>query len=269
MQGSNNALSVRTPIWAYMTVCIIGLMFAILGIISSIFYFQGASSGAIYLFLGAILLVTSLGIGVIAGIGIAQFVMKREILLARFALGVGALYCLSSAIINFSLTSIYSSVGRSDLTPMITIFGIVYAASAILIFVSVLKFKENGRDHKVLDYAFGGSALFLLLTIVDFIVSLSNSLASTIQILIYLVAVALALMLLLGCGLTQFKPVTVKAETPSIFSPESEKKVIGKEETNTKSKNEELESLILYKELLDKGIITQEEFDAKKKEILG
>ena len=39
--------------------------------------------------------------------------------------------------------------------------------------------------------------------------------------------------------------------------------------TKVEAKVDEIEQLTKYKELLDKGVITQEEFDAKKKQLLG
>ncbi|MBQ8210547.1 MAG: SHOCT domain-containing protein [Clostridia bacterium] len=39
--------------------------------------------------------------------------------------------------------------------------------------------------------------------------------------------------------------------------------------TKVEAKVDETEQLTKYKELLDKGVITQEEFDAKKKQLLG
>ena len=42
-----------------------------------------------------------------------------------------------------------------------------------------------------------------------------------------------------------------------------------KEEVTKVAQNSGADEIVKYKELLDKGIITQEEYDAKKKQLLG
>lgn len=81
-----------------------------------------------------------------------------------------------------------------------------------------------------------------------------------------------------GCGKTKMESALWKSNTvgseevrPSVEEVKSSiEEVKPKSEgTNTKSQIENLELLKKYKELLDIGAITQEEFDSKKKEIIG
>ena len=66
-----------------------------------------------------------------------------------------------------------------------------------------------------------------------------------------------------GCSNRAEPPLQEKINQCILASDEEKREEKQNDEVNT------IEALEKYKELLDKGIITQEEFNAKKKQILG
>ena len=52
-------------------------------------------------------------------------------------------------------------------------------------------------------------------------------------------------------------------------TPQAQATKMVKQPTKTAKSNDRIEELTKLKDLLDTGVITQEEFDAKKKQILG
>ena len=62
---------------------------------------------------------------------------------------------------------------------------------------------------------------------------------------------------------------TEKQKEVIIVENQTQVESITTQKSNPIDKNKAIEEIKQFKELLDVGIITQEEFDAKKKELLG
>jgi hypothetical protein len=85
------------------------------------------------------------------------------------------------------------------------------------------------------------------------------------------VGTAIAVAVATASGLTKFSLIENYEEIGNVLS-----QLINQRQRNTQattapsfSKSDPIEDLIKLKSLLDSGIITQEEFDAKKKQLLG
>ena len=54
-----------------------------------------------------------------------------------------------------------------------------------------------------------------------------------------------------------------------LIERQEKEKIIAKSSIANEAKTDEADQLVKYKDLLDKGVISREEFDAKKKQLLG
>ena len=68
---------------------------------------------------------------------------------------------------------------------------------------------------------------------------------------------------------SDFPIESLPANINSKSNPQSDNTIVYNKTINSSTQNTEIQRLKQIKNLLDSGIITQEEYDAKKKEILG
>lgn len=187
--------------------------------------------------------------------------------------GQGLAYCLLSAITNFILAGLYSSIKDDylyyygdDLTFTIIMsisVGLLYLFIAVMEGRAMLKLKHNEEPGGV---ALAGNLLFLILVVVAFILSLTGGLqeSTALSIAMYLIIIAMATFLVIIA-----KKTDVFSQRKVISDPLPDPKEEPEEEKENLSEMEKADILFEYKELLEEGLITREEFDKKKKEILG
>ena len=109
--------------------------------------------------------------------------------------------------------------------------------------------KMFGAD--ILVYVIIYAVIFVLSLIGGILSRFSIGIGGLFMFIVFLVSIAVAIFLPLFCGLVQ-----------AAFYEEIMTNI-------NKKTNADIDELKKYKELLDSGIITQEEFDAKKKQLLG
>lgn len=264
-------ITFTSPLWANLSVSVIGIVMGVLCFIAGIGYFSSASGNAAQVWLGIFYLLggaAMLAIGII-GVLKAKSDMRGSVI-ASF--GQGLAYCLLSAITNFILAGLYSSIKDDylyyygvDLTFTIIMsisVGLLYLFIAVMEGRAMLKLKHNEEPGGV---ALAGNLLFLILVVVAFILSLTGGLqeSTALSIAMYLIIIAMATFLVIIAKKTD---VFSQRKVVSDPLPDPEEEL---EEKENLSETEKADILFEYKELLEEGLITREEFDKKKKEILG
>lgn len=169
-----------------------------------------------------------------------------------------SVYVLASATYSF-LSSVFAAINLYTSTAIVTlVLSILQLAVGI---VCVLLTKKSPKVARiVLIVEFSLFALSELLNIIFYIIA-SNflSMATSMVVLAFEIVVLIALILM------KIEVENDEEAGPTPLVKNEAKESLPKQEI---SQEEKLNLLLKYKSLLDNGVITQEEFDAKKKELL-
>ena len=154
---------------------------------------------------------------------------------------------------------IFASAGDIEIYYTILIVGVIFLIVGLILFFSfraLAKCELTVTEHIVKGISIGGQEVSLPLNQISAYVTKKRN--STI-------AVATS------SGLTKFSLIANYKEIGDVLSKIiSDRQENGaKTEVNVESSNSNMDDLVKLKNLLDQGIITQEEFDAKKKQLLG
>lgn len=239
MDKNKEVSAVKTPIWANIAASVAGFISGIMALIQGVVYFS-SNGGLGFIFVLAGLALVSLGI---AGLYLAN--EGDHLHLTKVALAIGWVFALAQC---FSFFGRSGSVPTAS-APIMVIVGLLYLLAAAFLFVSMLRFKEEKTTHKTLDFAFAGASIIVVLVAA----SVFNARGAITGINI--AGLLLGTFLCVTSGLTTF--YFGKIET-------AKEKV----EEAPKTEEEKAKDLLLYKDLLEKGAISQEEYLYKKNEIL-
>ncbi len=170
---------------------------------------------------------------------------KMPVFIPLFFVGLGIILCYLAATIGWW--------GGDMATTLLYLFGALSIIIAIILTLSVAKCQIHVTDKRIYGTAAFGKRVDLPL---DSVSAVGTSLFKGI-------AVATS------SGRISFWAIQNRNDIHSALSNlliERQSKTSAKSEYITQSNADELKK---YKDLLDSGIITQEEFDAKKKQLLG
>lgn len=205
MDNKKEVTEIKTPIWANIASYVVGFILGILVLIQGVRYYQAANGG-----LGTIFLFGGLALVALGLVGLYFITQEKDkIILMKLSLAMGAVFSLVWAISFFMRSG--SASGSNG--PMMVIAGLVYLVGGAFLLMGLFRFKEKRATHNLLDFAFGGGVIIVLLVAASI---WTNGGASGLN----LTALAFGTILCCCTGLTTFyfgdaKPV-VKKETSGV-----------------------------------------------------
>lgn len=221
---------------------------AVIGVIFDIIYYSGNEYRSLSFF-------NILGLAILIGFSVTLFINNR--FAVTIVSGIYALYYVYDIVRDFSLQGLLHSL-----------------VGVTVVVILVLSLKNNQITKKIFtknNWFFGAVLLFVgtLISLWDQRGYLENNTSDAwILILMGLVFRVVKIVPFLFVGLWVKESITSSQTAPvneyATFSPQKY--------SNPTESNDAIggaDKLKMYKELLDSGTITQEEFDAKKKQILG
>lgn len=250
----------KTPIWVNVSICILGILLGAGCIASGILNLgNGTSSNTsssysgFLIAIGVFALLFGTALIVLGTIGVFNH-GKKERVLARISLGIGALYCLATSFNDLLFSLVYNSQNEGGAMVMALFFATIYLVSAILLAIGSFKMKKGPLKKGV---ALTGAIIFMGMGAFAYIYSYfptgsSNTYIDKAPILVLL---ATSILLIVSIALTK-----------NGEDPEEEEAPIKK--PLPMNEEEKVKALLAYNDLLSKGIITQEEFEKKKSHLL-
>lgn len=265
----------ETPTWLSRTIAVIGISVGALALLSGIVNLTyggySAGLGSIYLIFGIIMI----------GFGIYDLVMAlrnpRRMAMASYFTGCGWCLCNATAAIFFgvlycSVVSNGAAIGAVEFFVsaifLVAVFFMGWAAVNI----------KNGKPFK--NAGMTGSIIFIVCSGISFIMLFVNGSDNFLSYLLDLALIGMAVLLLFLSRWSR----DLKSESPFRNSIEGEftemPKEYHKETSNQEQKetpkqgfkgdeDDKIRILKAYKDLLDSGVITQEDFDKKKESLLS
>lgn len=265
---NNKNLVCVSPRWANFTIAIIGFVIALLGIVSActLFYSQGWNSvlnGICYLILSSFI--------IFSGVMIFVYSFKKnnfKMLSCSFL--IGAAWCLLGGFASLFTAFAYMellSYGYEVTTYIVLslLLGLLYISSAVFLMITGHKLEKKRGQIKVLGAI--GSISFATIALLNFISVCVSSYPDTLSILLCLTVLFLAAMLIF---LTFKSEIKQEEEKEAGFAGNNDENVPENySHFSHDSEDDKIRHLKEYKELLDSGAISQEEYDKKKSEILS
>lgn len=263
-----------SPIWANIVTLILGMVIGGILIAEGIIYFVNVpTTSYIYIIFGIVYLAFGIAMLVMGILGLVKH--RKPRMMFSYCLELGLFYAilsfLSSIYNLYFYASIYGQVTYAE-EKLIVIYWIIGASIGLLAFLAVailetiasvqLKKKKNFKA-----VALSANTIFASVAMLGTYGAFNSVRVNGFwPLLINLAVLAFAAFLLVVSIMTEIKTKKTLVdengeEIPEPVEEPASQKNIGTEEEKAKL-------LMMYKDLLDKGAITEEEYEAKKKELL-
>lgn len=260
-----------TPIWANIIVLAIGIAIGIASIIDGIIYCMAASRNLLNLSLAIPYLLFGIAMSALGIYGLTKYrVDPQKMVMCSY--GEALLYAASSVFTSFFLALLMSQATAEDpaqqvaitiLVSAFVIIGIVYIAVAVLEGVAMNRVKK-GKSPLVVGLV--GTIIFTLCQLSSFSGSSGMAGNGPLVILMALLLMVMGVFLIIVTVMTKYEKKPRYEAQYGQASPLIREYVPDKGESL--SEEEKVKLLNSYKDLLDKGVITEEEFERKKRELL-